>query len=88
MGEWRRSTQQQEEAESKEAGDKKLNSLKANETDLGSYPAGRELGSSDEGLQRAGSLQALSLPAFFVVVVAAAVAERELRIISANISIF
>ena len=39
----------------KEAGDKKLkdpNSLKSNETDPGSYPAGGEQGSRDEDLQR------------------------------------
>ena len=65
LGEWRSSTQQQEDAESKEAGDMKR-SLKADETDLGSCPAGRELGSSDEGLQRAESSQALRLPAYFL----------------------
>ena len=87
MGEWRRSTQQQEEAESKEAGDMKR-SLKTDDAELGSCPAGRELGSCDEGLRRAGSSQAWSEYAFSVVVVAAAAAERELRILSANISIF
>ena len=48
LGEWRSSTQQLEDAESKEAGDMKR-SLKADEADLGSCPAGRELGSCDEG---------------------------------------
>ena len=65
-------------------------SLKTDEADLGSCPAGRELGSCDGGLWRAGSSQALSEYAFsvVVVVVAAAAAERELRILSANILIF
>ena len=87
LGEWRSSTQQLKDAESKVAGDMKR-SPKADEADLGSCPAGRELGSCDEGLRRAGCSQALSEYAFSVVVVAAAAAERELRILSANISIF
>ena len=87
MGEWRSSTQQLEDAESKEAGDMKR-LLKVDEADLGSCPAGRELGSCDEGLRRAGSSQALREYAFSVVVVAAAAAEKEMRILSANVSIF